>query len=743
MRKNAKRWIAFLLAVIMVATTCMYQSDSFLWATGDDQAVEDAATGPVEETQVVNLSGDTATDAGTTDSVTAGATGEIEESLSVPAEEPVEEQTTEQPADTPDDVQSTEDVTVEEPESTEPVAAEEPESTEAVTEDVPESTETETVENTESTETEEVEETETPEEPKAEEKPAQTLTAVAEDGATVTVTAPEGALPAGATVTITVMDPASVQQTMEAAAAADGKELVSYKVYDITIRDAAGNEIQPNDRVSVTVQGLGIQTESVDVYHIEDGNASKVAEDANANNPQFMAESFSPYVFANVMDEGNSENVQTTVNVTVVKADGESEIRSISTGVVSDNLPVIDGYDFVDARYGNATVSEIFAVKSGESYSYYVSGASGSLTGIKVSNTEEIILNYKPHVENYSITYVVTVDGTTVENPADVIELIGVKDVDAGEEFEFSAKPVFGYDVERVSVQIGSVTKSLTVNETGLYVVPGSDVTSDVEVTVALKEVTRYNFVFENSSNTTLRYNGRDYSSSNGDRTLQYDVTEKVSFSLSPNGQHDQEKKELNKLIITREGETIAVTPPSEVGSVSTKEFSDRTKVTVTKTNKTNNYGTTYDVEITGVQGGNLHGNITISVNFKNAGNSEIWPQDLIGVDPIYVKNGSSEKVLDPTKHEFMGRNKNSESRVYFKIQDGYSKEKSDITVNVTTDGKNYPVELQMSDRTGYDYYFTIRADEEEEGKWEWHGWNRVWVVTKEDFEPKDIRISV
>ena len=55
MRKNAKRWIAFLLAVIMVATTCMYQSDSFLWATGDDQAVEDVATGPVEETQVVNL----------------------------------------------------------------------------------------------------------------------------------------------------------------------------------------------------------------------------------------------------------------------------------------------------------------------------------------------------------------------------------------------------------------------------------------------------------------------------------------------------------------------------------------------------------------------------------------------------------------------------------------------------------------------------------------------------------------
>ena len=57
MRKNAKRWIAFLLAVIMVATTCMYQSDSFLWATGDDQAVEDAATGPVEETQVVVLPG--------------------------------------------------------------------------------------------------------------------------------------------------------------------------------------------------------------------------------------------------------------------------------------------------------------------------------------------------------------------------------------------------------------------------------------------------------------------------------------------------------------------------------------------------------------------------------------------------------------------------------------------------------------------------------------------------------------
>ncbi|MDE7186738.1 MAG: Ig-like domain-containing protein, partial [Lachnospiraceae bacterium] len=61
MRKTFKfkRWMAFLLAFILTATTCMSSADAFLWAT--DENVEETAASPeepkpAEETQVVDLS---------------------------------------------------------------------------------------------------------------------------------------------------------------------------------------------------------------------------------------------------------------------------------------------------------------------------------------------------------------------------------------------------------------------------------------------------------------------------------------------------------------------------------------------------------------------------------------------------------------------------------------------------------------------------------------------------------------
>ena len=126
-----------------------------------------------------------------------------------------------------------------------------------------------------------------------ESKLEQTLTATADDGAKIKVV---GKLPEGAQVKVeTVSVTSSAWDAVEKSAKEDGKELVELKLYDITIWDADGNEIQPDDTVKVTITGAGVKNGDAAVYHVEDGNAEKVADVASGNNAQFDAEHFSVY----------------------------------------------------------------------------------------------------------------------------------------------------------------------------------------------------------------------------------------------------------------------------------------------------------------------------------------------------------------------------------------------------------------------------------------------------------------
>ena len=51
MKKNFKRWLAFLLAVVVIATTCIHSSDAFLWADEEDAPV----TEPEETMQTLTV----------------------------------------------------------------------------------------------------------------------------------------------------------------------------------------------------------------------------------------------------------------------------------------------------------------------------------------------------------------------------------------------------------------------------------------------------------------------------------------------------------------------------------------------------------------------------------------------------------------------------------------------------------------------------------------------------------------
>lgn len=567
----------------------------------------------------------------------------------------------------------------------------------------------------------------------------QVLTATAEDGAIITVSAPAGVLPAGSKVTANVVNLDSVRQTLEEAVASDGRKLTDYKVYDITITDADGNEIQPDGNVTVTIKGADIQGESVDVYHIEDDNAEKIADDVDGDSAEFIAEHFSLYSVA-----ASGSYVAESVRVTVKKDTEGQEVKEIPSGKISENAPMIDGYDFVDARYANSTVAEIFVVNNGDGYLYYVSSTENALSAVEVENTTDIILNYRSHIDNYSVTYVVTVDGTNQEENLDsIVELIGVGNVDKGETFSFSANPQFGYNIKTVSAVIGEETKTLSGNSNGIYTINGNDVTANIVITVALEEVKEYNISFS-GSNTTFDYNENTYVSEKDKvKTWRYSAENtSISFTLKPNMQNGGETKALNKLAITLKGEkgseeTIAVVAPIKDGDTSEREFSNGTKVKVTRI-KTEKYsssgwgwnkketcgGGIFTVEITGPDGGKLRGDISVDTNYKRSDSSEIWPQDLVGVE-LYAESGSKEGPLDPTAFKYIDRDSKAISYIYIKVKDGYSKEK--VKVVVTIDGvlyKNSELTLKESTKPGYDYYFTIKEDQ---GKW----------------SPKDIRISV
>ena len=306
MRKNAKRWIAFLLAVIMVATTCMYQSDLFLWATGDSGAVEDTAVTPAEETQVVNLSGDT-DDVSQTDSLPSDETPGEEDAADVTEPQegsetlPVGTEAGDQPVDvTPE----TETVSGDENTPTDQTPA---------ANDQASGTPTEETEQTEETETDaDQQDTESEDDVQAVEKPAQTLNVSVNDGAVVTVTAADGVLPNGASVTSRTITDESVVGKFADAARADGNEFAGLKIYDISILDKDGVKIQPDGSVTVTISGTGLAGDRASLYHANDADSdvAKVCDLSGADSVEFQADHFSFYgiaVFSDVKEENPSE----------------------------------------------------------------------------------------------------------------------------------------------------------------------------------------------------------------------------------------------------------------------------------------------------------------------------------------------------------------------------------------------------------------------------------------------------
>lgn len=127
--------------------------------------------------------------------------------------------------------------------------------------------------------------------------PEQILSVTASDGAIITIIAKEGALPEGAEVVAEPVESDSIAQIVEDALSQEGKELQTYKAYNITIL-LDGEEIQPEVPIQVGITGSGVSGTEKSLFHIADGasKAEKVSAIDTGNTQTFSAEGFSIYV---------------------------------------------------------------------------------------------------------------------------------------------------------------------------------------------------------------------------------------------------------------------------------------------------------------------------------------------------------------------------------------------------------------------------------------------------------------
>ena len=453
----------------------------------------------------------------------------------------------------------------------------------------------------------------------------------------------------------------------------------------------------------------------------------------------YMREEVQTIAFAMLLDLYEDE----TVTVTRIKMDSAAtDTVEIPVGEIADNAPALDGYEFAYAKVDNTLVKQV--AKDGDTGKIYVTTEDNELSGIEIEDSSDICLYYKPLVKRYTVTYIQVVDETKVtsEFPA---QIEGVTQVEEGGDLEFAFTLKKGY--KATAVYAGDT--KLEADADGIYKV--SKVQADVEIRIELKKITEYTLVFH-GSNTKFVY-GNSYKTSNqGDEhgynwNTKYTVGKEIKFQLNAHYEWTGAPKVLNKLKLTIDGAdegSISIPTLEGTKNAETTLLSNNIKVTVTKLSNKDKNKPEYSVVITSTE--DIHGNIDVETNFKDQAVSEIWAQELIGIEPLpyyrsdkgYVSgyNGEDQNsALDPKKFTFDTRDTEKDTYIFVKVKAGYSDELADITLKVIEDGSvNNSYKLSKIPETGSQNGFASART---------NGCKYYFVISKDKdgYKPKDIRI--
>ena len=441
----------------------------------------------------------------------------------------------------------------------------------------------------------------------------------------------------------------------------------------------------------------------------------------------------------------DSENQQ--IEVALKSVGGEDfGFKTISLGdlAVAGATVAPEGYEYAYARVNNTDVKSVHY--DAATSQFYVVADEGQLAGIAIEDTKQIVLYYTEYVPSYEIAYEVYVnDGPTpLPDESVAVDLLGNTTVKDGGVLEFSLAVREGYSLTQINPTSGQIKDG---GSDGVYHVEG--ITENTTIKVYLEKQLHYNFTMVGSSNTQLELNGVTYNTSNKGsaggwaandvETTGYDVGQHLEFTLRGSSEHSQNDKALNKLVISiGSHENMGISIPFNEGDTATTNI-DGFEITVNYTNHSNQgaYSNDYKVTVSREDGSDVVGDVELTTNFKDSTTSEIWGNNLVGVEwPQTVNNGtigSSDQALDPVEHLHREINARSDTDVLFNILDGYTFQSGDqVTVTINGVEKTYTAYSidsyqgqsglsngQLSQiKNDYDFWFRVPAEDLHSGRY-------------------------
>ena len=142
------------------------------------------------------------------------------------------------------------------------------------------------------------------------------------DGVKVRVTADAGVFPEGATLKVKKLKGVEREEAREAVdEKTDGLAIAKEYIFDITILDKEGNEIQPEGKANISFETSEVADETLEakVYHVKDnGKAEALDVDASGEIAQVETGGFSPYslIFSYTDSSGTTKSINLRVGET-------------------------------------------------------------------------------------------------------------------------------------------------------------------------------------------------------------------------------------------------------------------------------------------------------------------------------------------------------------------------------------------------------------------------------------------
>lgn len=405
------------------------------------------------------------------------------------------------------------------------------------------------------------------------------------DGVEISVEAPTGVLPQGASFqAVAITDDSSItkiQDSIESQLSGE-KSVTDVKAFDITIYDAAGNEVQPDtDKGTVKVTFNNVDTASVqadsskdmEVFHVTDSMASaeEISSSMGDGQVSFEAEHFSLYVVVSVEDNESDSSKELDENAlieSITVKNGDTELSSSTSNSVSFKDALSVTYKFKSNIFVASDTSDYDA----ESTDYYIlkQGSTYKLPSLDVSNLDlSGTLTASVDLEDEETSETLHIGDISVNTSTGAVTLKIASDVK-----------------DDTKIEIGDFTISFSLNETNIgtateykFEIGGQTYSLSISDNIAEKptmttsgEVSDGTEIVTWTTTITNDANPIDYSSTGYVFTGvldEFQVLDNSSFKITVNG---TDVTDLSKLSVTLNDDGTTITYTIDGDKVDTRE---------------------------------------------------------------------------------------------------------------------------------------------------------------------------